>query len=94
MTFADLNMDLTQKKLYIKAVGLLMNYQTPFTVCRSHSWFSRPEGKGSATGGDGGGTRPTQPKCWVGYSVFCPPQKSVQISTIVIQTNVLQILSL
>ena len=43
MTSGELNIDLTQKK-NTKAVGLSMNYQMPFTVCRSDSWFFISEG--------------------------------------------------
>ena len=46
MASGDLNINLTQKKLFIKVVGLLANYQTPYIVCGSDSWFSRSDGGG------------------------------------------------
>ena len=45
MTSGDLNIDLTQKKVFsTKVVGLSTIYQMAFAVCRYASWFSRSDG--------------------------------------------------
>ena len=46
MTSDELNIDLAQRKFFTKVVGLSTNYQMPFTICRSDSWFSRSDGEG------------------------------------------------
>ena len=47
MTSGDLNIDLNQNSFFTKLVGPLINYKTPFAVCRYDSWFSRSDGRGA-----------------------------------------------